>query len=645
MGPPRRQSPGELRAGHWKYVGLQARRGFKMQVAPSVKYLTLGVSLALLALLALAALSCGAQDRLDEARETVGEALEQRVADTPRPKASPVGSGAQSPNDSPGVPPGEERSPGATTTPAEPTATPTPVPPATNTPAPARPPTKIPPLVVPTPAPPPTPTTVPTQAPTVAPTDVTLAGTAVPSSAFTSLFTGTDRRLRDVGWKPDGSYALVVGQGGTVLKYDNTSFIPVDSGTNLDLFSVSWKPDGSYALITGRAGWVLKYDGKSFTTVTSGAGPNLLDVAWKPDGSYALIVGSNGYLRKYDGTSLTDLKPNWGHYSAVAFKPDGTQALIADTSAPGTKVETFDGFSFVSVPTGAISNLRDVAWKSDGSYGLVVGSGGAVFKYDADSTAGNTITVLDSGTKPQLLGVDWVRDGSLALLVGGSLPVLPGDGSETSTVLLYDGAGFQTIHSGGDDPKTLFGLGWNPDGAYALIVGNGGRALKFTPAAAPKIEVPVVSTGPIVDQDFSAVEYTFGQGFGAFDVGQSFVPTGSDIVAVDLSICTGAQPDEIEVQIRDESYDGPVLLAQRLTLDAPLCGLDNAVMNHIDFGGATPLVPGQTYVIRLHSVQSSDVVLFGATGNQYSDGHLFRFDRGQAFVNDDLSFATYTTTP
>ena len=154
-----------------------------------------------------------------------------------------------------------------------------------------------------------------------------------------------------------------------------------------------------------------------------------------------------------------------------------------------------------------------------------------------------------------------------------------------------------------------------------------------------------MATDPVVDQGLSAVPYTFGQSFGTFDVGQSFVPTASDIVAVDLPICTGAQADEIEVQIRDGAYDGPVLVAKRLTLDAPLCGYDNVVMNRVDFGSATPLVPGQTYVIRLHSVRSSDVGLFGATGNQYPDGHLFRFDRGQPYVNDDLGFTTYTSAP
>jgi len=618
-----------------------------MQVAPPARFLTLVVSLVILA---IAAVACGAQESLEVAREVVGEALEPRGATTPGPVASPLGSGAQPPAGSP-APPGGVSAPLATTSPVEPTAISTPVPPAAVTPA-AAPPTSTPVEVVPTPAPPPLPTTTPTPAPTLTPTDLpsaTLAPTVVPAPGFTSLFTGTDRRLMDVGWKPDGSYALVVGQGGTVLTYDNTAFALVDSGTKLDLFGVSWKPDGSYALITGRGGWLLKYDGASFTPVNSGGGPNLLDVAWKPDGSYAVIVGSNGYVRKYDGVSLTNLNPNWGHYSAVAFNPGGNQALIADTSDPGTKVETFDGSSFVSVGTGTISSLKDVAWKPDGSYGLVVGSAGTVLKYDATTTTGNTITVLDSGTKRQLLGVAWIWDGSRALLVGGSLPAGSGEGSETSTVLVYDGAEFQTIYSGGDDPKTLFGVGWNPDGSYALIVGNGGRALKYTPGPGPTIaipgEVPAVATSPVVDQDLSDVQYTFGQGFGTFDVGQSFVPTGSDIVAIDLPICTGAQPDEIEVQIRDGAYDGPVLVAQRSTLDAPFCGYDNVVMNHIDFGGATPLVPGQTYVIRLHSVRSSDVAVFGATGDQYPGGHLFRFDHGEPAVRTDLGFTTYTTAP
>src|SRR5438132_316364 len=57
--------------------------------------------------------------------------------------------------------------------------------------------------------------------------------------------------LREVAWKPDGSYALIVGDFATLVKYDGTSLTTVPTGisTGFNFWSVSWKQDGSYALI------------------------------------------------------------------------------------------------------------------------------------------------------------------------------------------------------------------------------------------------------------------------------------------------------------------------------------------------------------------------------------------------------------
>lgn len=522
--------------------------------------------------------------------------------------------------------------PAALTPTPEPTATPTTLPPPTNTLAPT--PTPQP---APTPTPMPTPTDTPLPTPTASPTPVPLT--------FTSLFSGTTNRLRDAGWRPDGSYALVVGDGGTILKYDGAAFTPLTSGTTLNLYSVSWKPDGSYALITGGGGGsrklLLKYDGNSLVTITSGSGGDFLGSTWKPDGSYAVIVGYNGFVQKYDGANFTDLEPTWGHYSAVAFRPDGSQALIADTGAPNTKVERFDGVSFTSLSTGISSNLQGVAWRPDGAYSLVVGTGGAVLKYD-----GNTTTALDSGIQRQFYAVGWRRDSSLALIVGGRLGDIFRRGeSESGTVLTYDGDGFESLSLGELDSKAFFGLGWKPDGSYALIVGSGGTVLQYRPSASLTVTVPSSAPVATVDQALTPRKPHFGQGFGSFDVGQSFIPTTPDIVAVGLPICTGPQPDKVVVQIREGTYDGPVFASNTMVLDVPFCSFDNFVFTRIDFDSPAALLPGETYVIRLHSVSPSDVGIFGASGNQYPDGHLFRFDRGQPYVNDDLGFRTYTGSP
>ena len=158
----------------------------------------------------------------------------------------------------------------------------------------------------------------PVAAPTMVPTVVVLPATATPVQppAFINLNSGTTQRLTDVAWNPNGGYALVTGNGGTLLRYDGASFTSIESGTNLDLFSVSWNPAGDKAVITGGKGnskaLVMTYDGNVLTTVASGAGPKLNGSMWAPDGSYAMIVGYNGFIQRLDDSGLTNMDPPWG---------------------------------------------------------------------------------------------------------------------------------------------------------------------------------------------------------------------------------------------------------------------------------------------------------------------------------------------
>ena len=113
-------------------------------------------------------------------------------------------------------------------------------------------------------------------------------------------------------------------------------------------------------------------------------------------------------------------------------------------------------------------------------------------------------------------------------------------------------------------------------------------------------------------------------GVGGFDIGQSFVPGLPDLVAVELPICTGSGPDEVEVQVREVIYDGPILGSVKLILDAPFCGFGEEQFSRFAFDEPVTFVPGQTCIIRLHSVRPSDAGTFG-TPDDYTGRHLFRF--------------------
>ena len=116
-------------------------------------------------------------------------------------------------------------------------------------------------------------------------------------------------QLRQISWKPDGSYALISGDSAVLLKYDGTSLtsIPTGVSTGLNFWTVSWKPDGSYALIGGSSGLLLKYNGVSVTAISDPNTQTLYAIGWNPTGNYALLVGKSGTMLTYDGTTVRSL--------------------------------------------------------------------------------------------------------------------------------------------------------------------------------------------------------------------------------------------------------------------------------------------------------------------------------------------------
>src|SRR5438132_4359826 len=114
-------------------------------------------------------------------------------------------------------------------------------------------------------------------------------------------------QLRQVSWKPDGSYALISGDSAVLLKYDGTQLtsIPTGVSTSYNFWTVYWKPDGSYALIGGTSGLLLKYNGVSVTTISYPNTVTIFAIGWNPTGSYALIVGKSGTALNYNVTAVS----------------------------------------------------------------------------------------------------------------------------------------------------------------------------------------------------------------------------------------------------------------------------------------------------------------------------------------------------
>lgn len=106
--------------------------------------------------------------------------------------------------------------------------------------------------------------------------------------------------INAIEWSADGNYALITiysNEHPAVLKFDGTKFTDVTSqtGTKNNLRGISSSITGG-TLIVGGGGTVLKYDGINFTTLTKGEYGGLVDVDWKPSSNCALSVGGKTVL-------------------------------------------------------------------------------------------------------------------------------------------------------------------------------------------------------------------------------------------------------------------------------------------------------------------------------------------------------------
>jgi hypothetical protein len=262
------------------------------------------------------------------------------------------------------------------------------------------------------------------------------------------------------------SYALIVSYEGFVYRYyQNGTLKLFGQPVTTQLRAVAWKPDGSYALIVGDSAVLIKYDGTRLTTIPTSLSTAtiFLSVAWRPDGSYALIGTSAGVLLEYDGTSVTQITTPYNQYfRAIAWNPSGTQALIVGYSGQVFLFQSTGQISLLS--SGTSVGLDAVAWNPSGAYALISGDGGVVLRYNGTSfQALNTAGVYSSTLRVRY--ISWDPSGSQALLVGDSGLALRYDGSSLSALPVLTSS-------------ILYSVSWSAGTAY--IAGGNGTILTYS---------------------------------------------------------------------------------------------------------------------------------------------------------------------
>src|SRR2546425_702859 len=260
-------------------------------------------------------------------------------------------------------------------------------------------------------------------------------------------------------------YALVTSFDGQVYKLQNGTLTLIGQPVTSAMRQIAWKPDGSYALIAGDSGVLMKWDGSQLTQIVTGisSGTDLNTVVWSPDGSYALVGGSGGAVFKYDGVSTTSIAdPSSGQIQGIAWNPSGTIALLVGNT--GTFLSYQNGVITV-LASGTTNNLYSVAWNPNGQYALIGGSSGSILKYNGTSTvAFNTAGLYTSSATIRFIA--WNPTGNLAILVG----------SASGVVLTYDGSTLSSLTS--LTSNGLYSVSWSGD--TATIVGNSGTMLSYS---------------------------------------------------------------------------------------------------------------------------------------------------------------------
>jgi hypothetical protein len=253
---------------------------------------------------------------------------------------------------------------------------------------------------------------------------------------------------------------LAVGNAGSVLLSDGGERIQLlDSGSKQNLRGAAWSPDGRTALLAGNRGAVLRLRGEVIDELPAVTAENLRRVAWHPSGEYALVVGNAGTVLRYDAGSaaLQPLPGDRAHtLRSVAFRPNGEYALV------GAYASRYAGYP-----------RPQPLYRCDGRY---------------------LQAALATDDEDDFVSIDWLAAGVPGVSPGSSAGVpgvSPGfqhralvcgyawrpDGSLVNKALLFDGAGWQT-HIW-PTPSVVLGGAWRPGTEEALLVGEGGLALRL----------------------------------------------------------------------------------------------------------------------------------------------------------------------
>ncbi|MEM9493873.1 MAG: hypothetical protein AAGC55_32295, partial [Myxococcota bacterium] len=139
-------------------------------------------------------------------------------------------------------------------------------------------------------------------------------------------------------WGSSSSDVVVVGQAGTIARYDGTGWTLDDSGVTATLFTVSGTAADEVWAVGGPPATILRHDGSAWTAVDTGIPADVLNGVAAAPGGDVVAVGVGGVKLRLRAGQWRDesFDGPMDDLHAVWLAPDGSgYAVGGNYNAPG----------------------------------------------------------------------------------------------------------------------------------------------------------------------------------------------------------------------------------------------------------------------------------------------------------------------
>ncbi len=158
-----------------------------------------------------------------------------------------------------------------------------------------------------------------------------------------------------------GNFGFAVGDTGTILQYNGSTWTKIPSPTTKNLLSV-YVVSANEAWAVGESGVILKWNGSSWSSFTSPTGSQLnqivlLDTQGTGTASAGWAVGNGGVAITYNGTSWSSQNIGGGNRLGVKmFTKDDVWVVGA-----GGAIVHWDGSAWTTITSGVSAQLNSIA--------------------------------------------------------------------------------------------------------------------------------------------------------------------------------------------------------------------------------------------------------------------------------------------